>query len=77
MSLLITSSRQQEFDNVGSSTIGIEQPYSYINHMNSPLIIDANSEIAVVSIKCERDAKLVIDPADRDWETYIIKFLLS
>ena len=62
MSLLITSSRQQEFDNVGVSTIGIEQPFSYINHMNSPLIIEANSEIAVVSIKCERDAKLVIDP---------------
>ncbi len=61
MSLLITSSRQQEFDNVVQGTIGIEQPFSYINHMNSPLIIEANSEVAVVSIKCERDAKLVID----------------
>lgn len=61
MSLLITSSRQQEFDNVVQGTIGIEQPFSYINHMNSPLIIEADSEVAVVSIKCERDAKLVID----------------
>jgi len=61
MSLLVTSSRQQEFDGVANKNIGIERSFSYINHMRSPLIIDANSEIAVVSVKCERNSNLEVD----------------
>lgn len=61
MSLLITSSRQQEFDDAAAASIGIEKPFSYVNHMRSPLIVEADSEIAVVSIKCERDGNLIID----------------
>jgi hypothetical protein len=61
MSLLITSSKQKEFDGVATHSIGIERPYSYINTMRSPLIIDADSEIAVVSVKCERNGKLEVD----------------
>jgi len=61
MSLLITSSKQKEFDGVATQSIGIERPYSYINNMRSPLMIDADSEIAVVSVKCERNGKLEVD----------------
>ena len=53
MSLVITSSKQQEYD--GTSGVGIEQPFSYKNHMKSPLIVKANSEIAVVSVLADRD----------------------
>tara|TARA_R110002012_G_scaffold11804_1_gene52792 strand:+ start:2806 stop:4704 length:1899 start_codon:yes stop_codon:yes gene_type:complete len=61
MSLLLTSSRQREFNDPGQSVIGIEKPFCYTNHMRSPLIIDANSEISVVSIKCQRNGTVAID----------------
>ena len=58
MSLLVTSSRQIEFN--GLSSNGIEKPESYTNIMRSPLIIEAESEIAVVSIKCNRTGEFVV-----------------
>jgi len=61
MSLLLTSSRQREFNDPGQSVIGIEKPFCYTNHMRSPLIIDANSEISVVSIKCQRNGTVAVD----------------
>jgi len=61
MSLLLTSSRQREFNDPGQTVIGIEKPFCYTNHMRSPLIIDANSEISVVSIKCQRNGTVAID----------------
>lgn len=58
MSLVITSSKQQEYD--GTSGVGIEKPFSYKNHMKSPLIVKPNSEIAVVSVLADRDLKIRI-----------------
>ena len=59
MSLLITSSRQAEFhDDLQVADNGLEQPNSYTNIMRSPLLVDADSEIAVVNIKCQRDGKI-------------------
>ena len=58
MSLLITSSRQTEFDDVPVN--GLEKPESYTNIMRSPLLVDADSEIAVVNIKCQRNGEYVI-----------------
>ena len=55
MSLLITSSRQAEFDDVPVN--GLEKPESYTNIMRSPLLVDADSEIAVVNIKCQRNGE--------------------
>ena len=58
MSLVITSSKQQEYD--GTAGVGIEKPFSYKNHMKSPLMIKANSEIAVVSVLADRDLSIRI-----------------
>jgi len=58
MSLVITSSKQQEYD--GTAGVGIEKPFSYKNHMKSPLMIKANSEIAVVSVLADRDLSVRI-----------------
>jgi len=58
MSLVITSSKQQEYD--GTSGVGIEKPFSYKNHMKSPLIVKPNSEIAVVSVLADRDLRIRI-----------------
>ena len=56
MSLLITSSRQEQFHTGANSQIGIENPAQYRNTLRSPLQIKADSEIAVQSIKCVRES---------------------
>lgn len=58
MSLLITSSNQNEYDDTSIGD-GITRAGSYINHMRSPLIIEPNSEIAVQSVKCSRPDQVV------------------
>tara|TARA_R110000824_G_scaffold10137_3_gene45020 strand:+ start:652 stop:2694 length:2043 start_codon:yes stop_codon:yes gene_type:complete len=55
MSLIVTSSSQDEYSPSNINHTGIENPASYQNFLSSPLIIEPNSEIAVVSIKCNRD----------------------
>lgn len=63
MSLVITSSKQQEYN--GTAGVGLEQPFSYKNHMKSPLIVKANSEIAVVSVRVDREQRITLDEDDR------------
>tara|TARA_R110001583_G_scaffold68422_3_gene194644 strand:+ start:3811 stop:5835 length:2025 start_codon:yes stop_codon:yes gene_type:complete len=60
MSLIVTSSSQAEYDTTTKNLGGIENPASYQNFLSSPLIIDPNSEIAVVSIKVNRDLDIII-----------------
>ena len=50
MSLLITFSSQPG----NTNNIGIAQPYQFRNNIRNPLIIKKNSEIAVESVKIER-----------------------
>ena len=54
MSLVIASSSQNEFDQTHSTNGGIENPSSFQNFFRSPLKVEANSEIALVSLKCNR-----------------------
>ena len=54
MSLLITSSA--EFDE--TNQMGVAMPFQYRNNLKNPLEIPPNSEIAVESIKLERQAVL-------------------
>mgnify|MGYP003147758291 FL=1 len=63
MSLVITSSKQQEYN--GTAGVGLEKPFSYKNHMKSPLIVKANSEVAVVSVRVDRSGTIVLDEDDR------------
>jgi len=60
MSLVITSSSQQEYDRVSQVKIGLENPSSYQNFLKSPLIIDKDSEVALVSLKCSRDEDTIV-----------------
>ena len=59
MSLVITSSSQQEYDRDSQVKIGLENPSSYQNFLKSPLIVDKDSEVALVSLKCNRDDNTV------------------
>ena len=51
MSLIITSSKQDRYD---EESMGVELPYAYQNHLQAPITIPANSEVAVQSVKCSR-----------------------
>lgn len=65
MSLVITSSSRNEEDKSSSNGKGIENPASYQNFLKSPLIIEPDTEVAVVSLKCSRDSDK-IEVNDRD-----------
>ncbi len=60
MSLIFTSNTQDDYKDVDdegrvlTSTIGIERPADYHNHLTSPLEVKPNSQIAVQSVKLER-----------------------
>ena len=54
MSLLITSSQSK----VNTNSIGIERPEQYTNHLRGALQIKPNSQIAIDSVKINRDAML-------------------
>lgn len=58
MSLLITSSQSK----VNTNSIGIEDPSQYTNHMRGSLTIKPNSQIAVDSVKINRNP--LIDYSD-------------
>ncbi len=60
MSLVITSSSQQDYDRDNQVKIGLENPASYQNFLKSPLIVDKNSEVALVSLKCNRDEDTIV-----------------
>ena len=59
MSLVVTSSSQTEYDSKSQGKAGIENPSSFKNFLNSPLTLDANTEVAVVSVKCNRDRNTI------------------
>jgi hypothetical protein len=66
MSLIVTSSSQQDLGGVGAghrvkTKTGIESSAFYQNHFMSPIKIPANAEIAVESVKIRRDALIDID----------------
>lgn len=54
MSLLITSSQSK----VNTNSIGIERPEQYTNHLRGALQIKPNSQIAIDSVKINRDPML-------------------
>ena len=58
MSLLITSSKQTRGGSSQTIDIGIEKPYNYINNFQNPLKIPVGSEIAVESVKINREARI-------------------
>lgn len=59
MSLVITSSSKNEDDKTSRRNVGIENPASYQNFLKSPLIIEPDTEVALVSLKCSRDSDKV------------------
>ena len=54
MSLIITSSNQESYDEESMNS-GLNCPYNYHNHFKSPIIIKPSSEIAVQSVKLQRN----------------------
>ena len=69
MSLIFTSNTQDDYKDIDSAgrslrgTIGIENPSDYQNHLTSPLLVKPNSQIAVQSVKIERQQTYEITDA--------------
>jgi len=59
MSLVITSNEIQGTDTVNSQ---FQKPYSWTNHLNQNLVLPANSEVAVQSLKVNKDGTITISP---------------
>ena len=59
MSLVVTSSSRKELDRTSKASGGLDQPQSYQNHLRSPLHVEVDSEVAVVSVKCNRDQRSI------------------
>jgi len=69
MSLIITSSNQAEQDTKSLGT-GLENPASYQNFFKSPVKVEADSEVALISIKCSRDQDKISVPTDAGFFLY-------
>lgn len=59
MSLIITSSSQEEYKKNGKVS-GITDPASFSNFFSSPLKVEKDSEVALVSLKCNRDNDTIV-----------------
>ena len=62
MSLVISSNDtlgNKQFDRYATN----QAPYRFTNHLVSPLEIDANSEVAVHSFKCNKDGLVKLSPS--------------
>ena len=59
MSLVITSNTPK--NDITETTNGINQSFSYTNHLQGTLRIPANSQIAVQSVKINKDGNVIIN----------------
>lgn len=55
MSLILTSNRLNENKGTQRGTLGTENPADYKNFFRSPILVEADSEIAVQSVKIDRN----------------------
>ena len=62
MSLIISSNEIQSNTTIGSS---FQAPFSWSNHLNQPLLVKAGSEIAVSSLKINKDGTITLSPSNR------------
>jgi hypothetical protein len=69
MSLLITSNSPESI-NSGYEQEGINQSYSYSNHLNDTFKIPANSEVAVQSVKINRSGNIAVNDSNSIFSFY-------
>ena len=68
-SLVICGNELQD----GSGTSTFQAPYSFNNHLQQPLRVPANSEIAVQSLKIVKEGVLSVSPASKWFQYYGVK----
>tara|TARA_R110001592_G_scaffold59766_2_gene181455 strand:- start:246 stop:2360 length:2115 start_codon:yes stop_codon:yes gene_type:complete len=67
---LIVCSNEVEGDASFNRFSTNQAPYRFTNHLVSPLEIPANSEVAVQSVKCNKDGLVKIDPNMRFYQFF-------
>ena len=55
MSLVVLSNNSEEAKKIGAIDSGMYKPYEWTNHMNTPVTIPPHSEIAVQSLKINKN----------------------
>ncbi len=74
MSLVITSN---EIQGTGVGLSEFQKPYTWSNHLDQPLVIPPNSEVAVQSLKVNKDGTITISPAHKFYVYFGVKLTNS
>ncbi len=69
MSFVVTSNTPQ-ITNGNNLSVGINRPFSYQNHLSSTMKIPANSEIAVQSVKINREGNISLNRQNNQFYYY-------
>ena len=69
MSLIVCSNNEEDVNNPYDRTSLDQAPYRFRNHLIDPLELPVNSEVAVQSIKCNKDGLIKVSPYDQ-WFQY-------
>lgn len=67
MSLIVLSNDSAEAKRLNVVNSGIYKPYEFTNHMNTPVVIPPNSEIAVHSIKINKDPRFNLNKSSNQF----------
>lgn len=70
MSLVITSNEIQGSAGAGSN---YQKAFSWSNHLNQPLVLPKNCEVAVQSLKVNKDGSITISPFNRFYVYFGVK----
>ncbi len=67
MSLILLSNDSAEAKRLNCINSGIYKPYEFTNHMNTPVVIPPHSEIAVHSLKINKDPRFNINKSSNQF----------
>ena len=67
MSLILLSNDSAEAKRLNCINSGIYKPYEFTNHMNTPVVIPPNSEIAVHSLKINKDPRFNLNKSSNQF----------
>jgi len=77
MSLIVCSNNEEDVNLPYDRTSLDQAPYRFRNHLIDPLELPANSEVAVQSVKCNKDGLIKISPYDQFFQFFNVNVRTS
>ncbi len=71
MSLVLTSNTTSNDNGNGPGNSGLNLPYSYHNYLSNALTLPANAEVAVQSVKVNKEGEISVNRANNQYYIYI------